>query len=72
MCPDLFVLPKGLRRVRDYGFLHSKAERRLTLVQLVLRVLITEREQKPRPPMCCPRCQTPMHIVGQTLRRPDG
>ncbi len=66
------VLPTGLRRVRDYGFLHGKARRRLTLVQLVLRVLITERDQKPRPPMCCPRCQTPMHLVGRILRRPDG
>ena len=34
------VLPKGFRRVRDYGFLHGNAKKLLTLVQLILRVLI--------------------------------
>jgi len=29
------VLPKGFRRVRDYGFLHGNAKKRLSLVQLV-------------------------------------
>jgi len=33
------VLPKGLRRVRDYGFLHGNAKRKLQLVQLILKVL---------------------------------
>ena len=56
------VLPTGLRRVRDYGFLHGKAKRRLTLVQRILCVLIAAREQKPRPPMCCPHCQTPLIV----------
>lgn len=69
----LHVLPKGLRRVRDYGFLHGKAKPRLTLVQLILRVLITARAQRPRPPICCPRCQTPMRVVNVRIpRRPDG
>ena len=66
------VLPTGLRRVRDYGFLHGKAKARLRLVQLILRVLLHQREQKPRPPMCCPRCKMPMRLIGQILRRPDG
>ncbi len=66
------VLPTGLRRVRDYGFLHGKAKARLRLVQLILRVLLHQCEQKPRPPMCCPRCKTPMRLIGQILRRPDG
>ncbi len=66
------VLPTGLRRVRDYGFLHGKAKARLTLVQLILRVLIAQREQKLRPPLCCPTCKTPMRLIGQILRRPDG
>ncbi|MDE2150488.1 MAG: transposase, partial [Gammaproteobacteria bacterium] len=34
----LHVLPTGLHRVRDYGFLHGNAKSRLALVQLVLRV----------------------------------
>jgi hypothetical protein len=29
------VLPKGFRRVRDYGFLHSNAKKVLSLVQLI-------------------------------------
>ena len=31
-----YVLPSGLRRGRDYGFLHGNAKRLLSLVQLVL------------------------------------
>jgi len=34
------VLPKGFRRVRDYGFLHGNAKKLLSLVQWVLQVLI--------------------------------
>ncbi|MBT7072265.1 MAG: IS91 family transposase, partial [Anaerolineae bacterium] len=33
------VLPKGFRRVRDYGFLHGNAKKLLSLVQMVLQVL---------------------------------
>lgn len=69
----LHVLPTGLRRVRDYGFLHGKAKPRLTLVQMILRVLITATTQRPRPPMRCPKCHTLMHIVNVGIpRRPDG
>ncbi len=67
------VLPVGLRRVREYGFLHGKAKLRLKLVQLVLRVMIKAQVPVPRPVMCCPHCQRPMQIVLMTsLRRPDG
>src|SRR5699024_8779338 len=31
------VLPKGFRRLRDYGFLHGNAKKRLRLVQLILQ-----------------------------------
>jgi hypothetical protein len=67
------VLPPGLRRVRDYGFLHGKAKLRLKLVQLVLRVMIKAQVPVQRPVMCCPHCQRPMQIVLMTApRRPDG
>ena len=67
------VLPAGLRRVRDYGFLHGKAKLRLKLVQLVLRVMIKAQVPIPRPVLCCPHCQRPMQIVLITSRRrPDG
>ncbi|MBA3019313.1 MAG: transposase [Proteobacteria bacterium] len=62
------VLPKGFRRVRDYGFLHSNAKKLLSLVQLILHVVIKGIKQRPRPVFKCPRCQSPMVILG--FRRP--
>ena len=58
------VLPKGFRRVRDYGFLHSNAKKLLFLVQLILYVKIKEIEQRPRPVFKCPSCKSPMIIFG--------
>lgn len=58
------VLPKGFRRVRDYGFLHGNAKKLLFLVQLILHVLIKGIESRPRPVFKCPRCKSPMVIVG--------
>ena len=67
------VLPTGFRRVRDYGFLHGRARRRLVQVQLVLRVMIRSAAPRPKPAVGCPRCHSPMIIVGVTgRRRPDG
>jgi hypothetical protein len=57
------VLPKGFRRVRDYGFLHGNAKQRLILVQLVLRVVIDPRPPRPRPVFICTKCQSPMRII---------
>jgi len=66
------VLPKGFRRVRDYGFLHGNAKKLLTLVQLILHVFLKKIEYRPRPTFKCPRCKTPMIIVGfgRPLQRP--
>jgi hypothetical protein len=58
------VLPKGFRRVRDYGFLHGNAKRLLHLVQLVLQVLIQAASLRARPFFKCPLCQAPMRILG--------
>jgi hypothetical protein len=57
------VLPKGFRRVRDYGFLHGNAKKLLSLVQMVLQVLIESCAPRPRPIFKCPKCQTPMQII---------
>jgi Putative transposase len=57
------VLPRGFRRVRDYGFLHGNAKKLLTLVQLILRVIIAEVKQRPRPAFKCPRYKSVMHIT---------
>jgi hypothetical protein len=58
------VLPKGFRRVRDYGFLHGNARKLLTLIQLTLKVMITAKPARSRPLFSCPKCQSPMHILG--------
>ena len=58
------VLPKGFRRVRDYGFLHSNAKKLLTVVQLILRFFLTVIKERPRPVFKCSCCQTPMIILG--------
>lgn len=58
------VLPKGFRRVRDYGFLHSNAKKLLFIVQLILHVKMKETEQRARPVFRCPRCKSPMVTLG--------
>jgi ribosomal protein L37AE/L43A len=57
------VLPKGLRRVRDYGFLHGNAKKTLFLVQLILQVAIEAAAARPRPAFKCPECKSAMEFV---------
>ena len=57
------VLPKGFRRVRDYGFLHGNAKKMLFLVQLILHVVIKGLELRSRPVFKCPCCKSPMIIL---------
>jgi hypothetical protein len=57
------VIPKGFRRVRDYGFLHGNAKKLLSLVQMVLHVLLESCAPRPRPVFKCPKCQAPMRIL---------
>ena len=62
------VLPKALRRARDYDFLHGNAKKLLSLVQLVLQVLIQACTRRLRPFFKCPMCRAPMQIL--SLGRP--
>lgn len=55
------VLPKGFRRVRDFGFLHGNAKKWLN--QLILQVMIKPKVLQPRPLFKCPVCQSPMTIL---------
>jgi len=57
------VLPKGFRRVRDYGFLHGNAKKTLQLIQLLLKVMIDPPKPKERPSFICTGCGQPMRIV---------
>ena len=59
------VLPKGFRRVRDYGFLHGNARTLLRLVQWVLGVwsrIVPEPAQRPAFP--CRHCGRPLTVIG--------
>lgn len=57
------VLPRGFRRVRDYGFLHANAKRLLQLVQLILHVKLKPIALRSRPNFICPKCQSIMLIT---------
>jgi hypothetical protein len=57
------VLPKGFRRVRDYGFLHGNANQLRQRIQMVLKVTLPTPVPKTRPAFLCPHCKTAMHII---------
>lgn len=59
----LHVLPKGFRRVRDYGLLHSNAKKLRSLVQLILHVITEQLIPRPKPAFKCPCCQSSMVIM---------
>lgn len=54
------VLPKGFRRARDYGFLHSNAKRTLKRLQLILKVNLsmtpTIKEDEHKQQHLCKKC----------------
>jgi hypothetical protein len=58
------VLPKGFRRIRDYGFPHGNARKLLSLVQLILHVMISAVPIREQPRFKCPRCESPLQIIG--------
>ena len=65
------VLPRGLQRVRHFGFLSAAATAQWQRVLALLdwkplpRVL-----PPPRPPPQCPTCNKPMALIGQLARAP--
>ena len=56
------VLPRGFRRVRDYGFLHANANALLKRVQMILHVKLNPVEKRNRTRFICPHCQSEMLI----------
>ena len=55
------VLPRGFRRVRDYGFLHANAKKTLLAIQRLLGVN-PSREPSPPKVIPCQRCGQPAVI----------
>ena len=70
----LHVLPKGFRRTRNYGFLHSCSKKLIRFLQMVLRVnpLRILRKKKERPKITCPVCGAEMKIVLTMVSKPPG
>ena len=54
------VLPKGLRRVRDYGYLHGNAKSLLQKIQLQLKVRLEGIKCSIKKSHCCPQCHEEM------------
>jgi hypothetical protein len=66
------VLPKGLHRSRDYGFLHGNAKRLLKVVQWVLRVALPDLAQPAKAQFLCPHCKGRMLVIRMTAPLPAG
>ena len=70
------TLPRGFRRARNYGFLHSNSKRTIALLQLQLRIIPKLCESRPRPALLCSCCGGEMRIVRTRIKthrqqRPD-
>lgn len=64
------VLPRRFRRSRDYGFLHSKANKRLLQIQLLLQVTAKALEAVVRPVFKCRHCGEPMKHIAFNFMNP--
>ncbi|MBM7072173.1 transposase [Shewanella sp. 202IG2-18] len=64
------VIPKGFRRVRDYGLLHGGARKKLKKIQLCLMMAgkldfsIIEPIVRKKAQCLCRQCQQPMQFMG--------
>ncbi|MDA1335232.1 MAG: transposase [bacterium] len=57
------VLPKGFRRVREYGFLAPAAKKTLTKVQLIFNAKPPIEPKPEAPKVICECCKKPMKMV---------
>jgi hypothetical protein len=58
------VLPRGFRRTRTYGFLHSNCKNLISLLQYLFQYRVTPPEQVfRRRPILCKSCGQPMIII---------
>jgi hypothetical protein len=67
------VLPKGFRRVRDYGYLNGNAKNTLARIQASFGLLIARLPEVVRPPYRCHGCGGALRIVAfMKPARPSG
>lgn len=63
------VLPKGFRRARDYGILHSNSKRMIQLLQYLVHCVIRPSDEKlKKPPIQCKVCGGVMKIIATRLK----
>ncbi len=62
------VLPKGLRRARNFGFLHPNCKRLIALLHVLLKFVPVPFAPRPRPPMLRPCCGAAMMIVSTRIK----
>jgi Putative transposase len=64
------VLPKGLRRARNFGFLHPNCKRLIALLHVLLKFVPAQTLLwlKKRAPILCPCCGAAMAIVKTRIR----
>ena len=61
------VLPKGFRRVRDFGLLHPLRKHLLARVQYLLQVRLPDLPPPKRCVLLCPKCGAPMRVIATRL-----
>lgn len=57
------TLPSGYRRVRDFGFLHGNAKKKLHQLQLLLIAKVKEKPERVRPSFICQACGGLMQVI---------
>jgi len=63
------VLPKGLKRIRHYGFMSPAAHKKLATIRALLKwkpITATGAQEDRRP--CCPHCEKPLTPIKQWHR----
>ncbi len=65
------TLPKGFRRVRNYGFLNHRCKQLIKLLQYLLNLNPDKllKQLKARPKIKCKCCGAPMEIIQTMIRR---
>ena len=62
------VLPKGFRRARDYGFLHSNCKAMIQLLQYLFQFWIPpSQKHSKKPPIPCKKCGGIMEIIATRI-----
>jgi len=62
------VLPKGYRRVRDFGFLHGNAKKVLSLIQNFLKAVISVVIEIKKKKFRCSKCGGEMRVIAFNLK----